>query len=136
MNVPLYAMLFLYYIHLANNGLRTGLFLLYVLLSFIGSDNTNYHTNTIFKKFPIGRKQLFQYNQKKYIYYTIIIMCFVHTLLFGYISPTRSVSHSNAEINSQTNAAFTGTDAATLDVSCPGTSRLSRRPCPLGDRCS
>ena len=28
MNVPLYAMLFLYYINLANNGLRTGLFLL------------------------------------------------------------------------------------------------------------
>ena len=50
---------------------------LYVLLSFIGSDNTNYHTSTIFKKIPIGRKQLFQYNQKKYIYYTIIIMCFV-----------------------------------------------------------
>ena len=40
---------------------------LYVLLSFIGSDNTNYHTSTILKKIPIGRKQLFQYNQKKYI---------------------------------------------------------------------
>ena len=50
---------------------------------------------------------------------------FRDTLLFGYISPTRSVSHSIAEINSQTNVAFTGTDAATLDMSAQSARSVS-----------